>query len=250
MDKEYNLKNYKDDKFILYIDKKNTYKRKGINKKQRTINKIIELLEIGITDNIAKILVDVPSGRDKSEERKENKKIINEYLKKEIIESYTNKDIEQLVVRIDLYIYGIKNNLQYFRNPPVLFKKDLLLLLELLRIQLKAYINSNDEELINNFASIDIGNLTSEINNENDEENNSASIASSKSAFIEKYETVMRDKEMLKHELELLEDENKNLKKKCKLLDNELKRQKEENKKINKDKEILDRKNKYISSLF
>jgi hypothetical protein len=246
MNKEY----VKDDKIVLYINKKNTYKRKNTDKKQNQINKIIDLLEIGIVDDIAKKLVENPIGKDKTEERKEIKKIINEYLKKEIIESYTNKDIEQLITRIELYIYGIKNNLPYFKNPPILFKRDLLLLLELLFNQLKAYINSNDEELINNFASIDISNLTSELNHGDNETDNNTSVVSSKSAFIEKYETIIRDKQMLKHELELLEDENKNLKEKCKLIEDELKIQKEENRKLNKDKEILERKNKYISSLF
>ena len=244
MNKEY------DDKIVLYINKKNTYKRKNTDIKQNKINKIIDLLEIGIVDDIAKILVENPIGKDKTDERKEIKRIINEYLKKEIIESYTNKDIEQLITRIELYIYGIKNNLQYFKNPPILFKRDLLLLLELLFNQLKSYINSNDEELINNFASIDISNLISEINYEDNETDNNTSVVSSKSAFIEKYETIIRDKQMLKHELELLEDENKNLKEKFKLIENELKIQKEENRKLNKDKEILERKNKYISSLF
>lgn len=122
MNKEY----IKDDKIILYINKKNTYKRKNTNKKQ--FNKIIELLEIGIVDDIAKVLVDNPIGKDKSAERKEIKKIINEYLKKEIIESYTNKDIEQLITRIELYMYGIKNNLPYFKNPPILFKKRLVII--------------------------------------------------------------------------------------------------------------------------
>jgi hypothetical protein len=245
MNKEY------DDKIILYINKKNTNKRKNTDKKQNQINKIIDLLEIGIVDDIAKFLVETPIGKDKSDERKEIKRIINEYLKKEIIESYSNKDIEQLITRIELYIYGIKNNLQYFKNPPILFKRDLLLLLELLFNQLKSYINSNDEELINNFASIDISNLTSELNDENNEtDNNNTSVVSSKSAFIEKYETIIRDKQMLIHELELLEDENKKLKEKCKLIEDELKIQKEENRKLNKDKEILERKNKYISSLF
>lgn len=245
MSKEYN------DKIILYINKKNINKNKNANKKQNQINKIIDLLEIGIVDDIAKILVENPIGKDKTDERKEIKRIINEYLKKEIIESYSNKNIEQLITRIELYIYGIKNNLQYFKNPPILFKKDLLLLLELLFNQLKSYINSNDEELINNFASIDIGNLTSELNDENNEtDNNNTSVVSSKSAFIEKYETIIRDKQMLTHEVELLEDENKKLKEKYKLIEDELKIQKEENKKLNKDKEILERKNKYISSLF
>lgn len=244
MSKEYN------DKIMKYINKKNI-KNKNANKKQNQINKIIDLLEIGIVDDIAKILVENPIGKDKTDERKEIKRIINEYLKKEIIESYSNKDIEQLITRIELYIYGIKNNLQYFKNPPILFKKDLLLLLELLFSQLKSYINSNDEELINNFASIDIGNLTSELNDENNEtDNNNTSVVSSKSAFIEKYETIIRDKQMLTHEVELLEDENKKLKEKYKLIEDELKIQKEENKKLNKDKEILERKNKYISSLF
>lgn len=238
-------------KIILYINKKNTNKRKNTDKKQNQINNIIDLLEIGIVDDIAKVLVENPIGKDKSDERKDIKRIINEYLKKEIIESYSNKDIEQLITRIELYIYGIKNNLQYFKNPPILFKRDLLLLLELLLNQLKSYINSNDEELINNFASIDISNLTSELNDENNEtDNNNTSVVSSKSAFIEKYETIIRDKQMLTHELELLEDENKKLKEKCKLIEDELKIQKEENRKLNKDKEILERKNKYISSLF
>ncbi len=245
-----NKENVKDDKIDLYINKKNTYKKKDINKKTKQINKIIDLLEIGIVDNIAKILVENPIGKDKSEERKGIKKLINEYLKKEIIESYTNKDIEQLITRIELYTYGIKNNLQYFKNPPVLFKKDLLLLLELLCNQLKAYIDSNDEDLINNFAYIDISNLIVEVNNEDNEKDNNTSVVSSKSAFIEKYETIIRDKQMLKHELELLEDENKNLKEKCKSIEDELKKQKEENRKLNKDKDILERKNKYMSSLF
>jgi hypothetical protein len=245
-----NKENVKDDKIDLYINKKYTYKKKDINKKTKQINKIIDLLEIGIVDNIAKVLVENPIGKDKTEERKEIKKLINEYLKKEIIESYTNKDIEQLITRIELYIYGIKNNLQYFKNPPVLFKRDLLLLLELLCNQIKAYKNSNDEELINNFASIDIGNLIVEVAHEDNEKDNNTSVVSSKSAFIEKYETIIRDKQMLKHELELLEDENKNLKEKCKFIEDELKKQKEENRKLNKDKEILERKNKYISSLF
>lgn len=244
MNKEY------DDKIVLYINKKNTYKRKNTDIKQNQINKIIDLLEIGIVDDIAKILVENPIGKDKTDERKEIKRIINEYLKKEIIESYTNKDIEQLITRIELYIYGIKNNLQYFKNPPILFKRDLLLLLELLFNQLKSYINSNDEELINKFASIDISNLTSELNHENNETDNNTSVVSSKSAFIEKYETIIRDKQMLTHELELLEYENKKLKEKCKLIEDELKIQKDENRKLNKDKDILERKNKYISSLF
>lgn len=240
----------KDNKIVLYFNKKNTYKKKNIDKKQKQINKIIDLLEIGIIDDIAKVLIETPMGKDKNEERKEIKKIINEYLKKEIIESYTNKDIDQLITRIELYKYGIKNNLQYFKNPPILFKRDLLLLLELLCNQLKSYINSNDEDLINNFASIDISNLTIDINYEEKLDDNNTSIVTSKSAFIEKYDTIIRDKQMLKHELELLEDENKKLKEKCKLIEDELKKQKEENKKLNKDKEILVRKNKYINSLF
>lgn len=239
----------KDNKIVLYFNKKNTYKKKNIDKRQKQINKIIDLLEIGIIDDIAKVLVETPIGKDKNEERKKIKKIINEYLKKEIIESYTNKDIDQLITRIELYKYGIKNNLQYFKNPPVLFKRDILLLLELLCNQLKSYINSNDEDLINNFASIDISNLTIDVNYEENGDDNT-SIVSSKSSFIEKYETIIRDKQMLKHELELLEDENKKLKEKCKLIEDELKKQKEENKKLNKDKEILIRKNKYINSLF
>lgn len=239
----------KDNKIVLYFNKKNTYKKKNIDKRQKQINKIIDLLEIGIIDDIAKVLVETPIGKDKNEERKKIKKIINEYLKKEIIESYTNKDIDQLITRIELYKYGIKNNLQYFKNPPVLFKRDILLLLELLCNQLKSYINSNDEDLINNFASIDISNLTIDVNYEENGDDNT-SIVSSKSSFIEKYETIIRDKQMLKHELELLEDENKKLKEKCKLIEDELKKQKEENKKLNKDKEILVRKNKYINSLF
>jgi hypothetical protein len=244
-----NTNDVKNNKIVLYFNKKNTYKKKNIDKRQKQINKIIDLLEIGIIDDIAKVLVETPIGKDKNEERKEIKKIINEYIKKEIIESYTNKDIDQLITRIELYKYGIKNNLQYFKNPPVLFKRDILLLLELLCNQLKSYINSNDEDLINNFASIDISNLTIDVNYEENGDDNT-SIVSSKSAFIEKYETIIRDKQMLKHELELLEDENKKLKEKCKLIEDELKKQKEENKKLNKDKEILVRKNKYINSLF
>lgn len=243
-------KDVENNKIVLYFNKKNTYKKKNIDKRQKQINKIIDLLEIGIIDDIAKVLVEIPMGKDKTEERKEIKKIINEYLKKEIIESYINKDIDQLITRIELYKYGIRNDLQYFKNPPVLFKRDILLLLELLCNQLKSYINSNDEDLINNFESIDIGNLTNDFNYEDNEEDNNTSVVSSKSAFIEKYETIIRDKQMLKHELELLEDDNKKLKEKCKLIEDELKRQKEENKKLNKDKEILIRKNKYINSLF
>lgn len=243
-------KDVENNKIVLYFNKKNTYKKKNIDKRQKQINKIIDLLEIGIIDDIAKVLIEMPMEKDKNEERKEIKKIINEYLKKEIIESYINKDIDQLITRIELYKYGIKNNLQYFKNPPVLFKRDILLLLELLCNQLKSYINSNDEDLINNFVSIDIGNLTNDFNYEENEEDNNTSVVSSKSAFIEKYETIIRDKQMLKHELDLLEDENKKLKEKCKLIEDELKKQKEENKKLNKDKEILIRKNKYINSLF
>src|ERR1700680_1684112 len=107
-----------------YINKKNTNRKKI--KKRKDFDKALDLLEIGIISDIAEIMARNPIGRDKSYERKENKKIIEDFLKKEIIESYNIEefDYEQFITKINLYIYGFENSLLYFKTPTILFKKD------------------------------------------------------------------------------------------------------------------------------
>lgn len=209
-----------------YINKNNKKK----NNKKNSFNKALDLLEIGIISDIAEILVKNPKGRDKSEERKKNKKIIEDFLKKEIIDSYNfeNFDYEQFLEKVNLYIYGLENSLLYFRTPTSLLKKDLILSLMLLRNIIKSFIeiNDNNKNLINKYISIDILNLVSDINLNDDieeKEDDTFSISSSKSGISEKYETILRDKQMLEHEKEILENDKRSLENKNKelLIENE-----------------------------
>lgn len=225
---------------INNINKYININKKSKNNRKNDFNKALDLLEIGIISDIAEIIVKNPKGRDKSEERKKNKKIIEDFLKKEIIDSYNfeNFDYEQFLEKINLYIYGLENSLLYFRTPTSLFKKDLTLSLMLLRNIILSFIeiNENNKNLINKYISIDILNLVSDINlsdNIEEKDHDIFSISSSKSGISEKYETILRDKQMLEHEKEILENDKRSLENKNKELLIENEKLKKKNKILN-----------------
>ena len=229
-----------------YINKNN---RKNNKRNKNDFNKALDLLEIGIIGDIAEIMLKNIKGKDKSEERKKNKKKIEDFLKKEIIDSYNfkNFEYEQFLTKINLYIYGLENSLPYFRTPTSLFKKDITLSLMLLRNIIKSFIdvNENDKNLINKYMSVDILNLISDINlNDNIEEKDEdiISITSSKSGISEKYETILRDKQMLEHEIESLKNDKRNL-------ENKLKEFLIENEKLKKNNKILNEKYNLINKM-
>jgi hypothetical protein len=241
-----NYKELKDE--INNINKYINKNKKKDKKTKNDFNKALDLLEIGIISDIAEIMVKNPKGRDKSEERKNNKKIIEDFLKKEIIDSYnlSDFDYEQFLTKINLYIYGLENSLLYFRTPTSLFKKDITLSLMLLRNIIKSFIeiNDNDKNLINKYISVDILNLVSDINlNDNEEKDDDiVSIISSKSGISEKYETILRDKQMLEHEKEVLENDKRSL-------ENKIKEILIENEKLKKNNKILNEKYKLINKM-
>lgn len=241
-----NYKELKDE--INYINKYINENKKKSKKNKNDFNKALDLLEIGIISDIAEIMIKNPKGRDKSEERKNNKKIIEDFLKKEIIDSYNLEhfDYEQFLSKINLYIYGLENSLLYFKTPTSLFKKDILLSLMLLRNIIKSFveINDNDKKLINKYISVDILNLVSDINLDNNEDpdNDIVSIMSSKSGISEKYEIILRDKQILEHENEVLENDKRSL-------ENKIKEILMENEKLKKDNKILNEKYKLINKM-
>lgn len=241
-----NYKEFKDE--INNINKYINKNKKKDKKTKNDFNKALDLLEIGIISDIAEIMIKNPKGRDKSEERKNNKKIIEDFLKNEIIDSYnlSDFDYEQFLTKINLYIYGLENSLLYFRTPTSLFKKDITLSLMLLRNIIKSFIeiNDNDKNLINKYISVDILNLISDINlNDNEEKDDDiVSIISSKSGISEKYETILRDKQMLEHEKEVLENDKRSL-------ENKIKEILIENEKLKKNNKILNEKYKLINKM-
>jgi hypothetical protein len=84
------------------------------------------LEEIGIVDNIANILI-------KKKITKDEKKLINEYIKEQLNYSYDieNFDYQSFLCILNLYLYGFENSLVYFRTINTFIKKDLLIKLTL-----------------------------------------------------------------------------------------------------------------------
>src|ERR1700730_3787986 len=105
-----------------YINTKKTKKSKN---KKPDVFKIIELEEIGITSNIANLLL-------KRKLLKDEKKIVDEYLKDQIkvsydLENFENIGYEVFLNILNFYLYGLENSLPYFRSLNAFIKKDILI---------------------------------------------------------------------------------------------------------------------------
>lgn len=152
--------NNKNESIFNYINTKN-YRKKN---KKADIFKIIELEEIGIDNNIAELLI-------KRKITKEEKNIIDNYLKKQIKNSYNLDDFDNdlFLCIINLYLYGFENSLPYFRNINSFIKKDILIRLMLYKNVLDSFSADTIKNDIYNIKDF-IENLIKQDDEKNNEE--------------------------------------------------------------------------------
>lgn len=204
-----------------YINKKKTKK----NRKKNDVFMVIELEEIGIPDNIANLLI-------KKKIAKDEKKIIDEYLKEQIkisydLENFEKHGYESFLNILNFYLYGLENSLIYFRNINAFIKKDIQIKFTLY----KNILDSCSRDVIMN----DINNIKEFINNliQDDKINDEDFYSESMSTFSYSSE-ISKKTDSLERDKDILQIENHNLQKECEKL-------KEENIKLKKQNEILEK---------
>lgn len=209
-----------------YINTKN-YRKKN---RKPDIFKIIELEEIGITNEIAQLLV-------KRKIEKHEKKQIDDYLKNQIKDSYNLDffDYQLFQTIINLYLYGLENSLPYFRNINSFIKKDILIKFMLYKNILDSCTPDTIKNDINNIKDF-INNLINQ-NDKNDNEDiylDGASTFSYTSDLGKTIDFIEREKDMLQMEYDDLQNRYNQIK--------------EENNKLKKQNELLEKRSKLASS--
>lgn len=224
-----NMTELRSNSIFNYINKRN-YRRK--TNKKADIFKIIELEEIGISNDIADLLV-------KNKITRDEKRIIDNYLKGKIKESY-NLDIfdnKLFLTIINFYLYGLENSLPYFRSMNSFIKKDILIKIMLY----KNILETCSHETIKN----DIENIKDYMEDllENDEKNNNENenIYSDKLSTFSYTSDISRTIDFIERERDILQIENNDLQNKYNQI-------KEENNKLKKQNELLEKRNSLTSS--
>lgn len=224
-----NITELRSNSIFNYINKRN-YRRK--TNKKADIFKVIELEEIGISNDIAELLV-------KNKITRDEKRIIDNYLKEKIKESY-NLDIfdnELFLTIINFYLYGLENSLPYFRSMNSFIKKDILIKIMLY----KNILETCSHETIKN----DIENIKDYMEDllENDEKNNNENenIYSDKLSTFSYTSDISRTIDFIERERDILQIENNDLQNKYNQI-------KEENIKLKKQNELLEKRNSLTSS--
>lgn len=215
----------KNDSIFNYINTKN-YRKKN---KKADIFKIIELEEIGIDNNIAELLI-------KRKITKEEKNIIDNYLKNQIKNSYNLDyfDNNLFLCIINFYLYGFENSLPYFRNINSFIKKDILIKLMLY----KNVLDSFEKDTIKN----DIYNIKDFIENliKQEDEKNNEEISDQISTFSYTSD-ISRTMDLIEREKDILQIEYNELQIKYNKI-------REENNKLKKQNEKLEKRNNLTSS--
>ena len=211
--------------------------RKRRNNKS-DFDKKVELLEIDVIDEVADILV-------KKKITKEEKQIVDKYLKKQIKYSYDidNFDNNVFLNLLNLYLYGIGNSLTYFKSKKAFIEKDILIKLTLY----KNILESFPEDLIKKYIKDDIDNINASIEELSiDKEvavlSDNLSTLSYKSSISNSFDLIERDKD-------IIEIENYNLQKKYETLDIKYNKIIEDYNKLKKDYEKIEKRNKILSKL-
>lgn len=212
------------------------------SRKRRNIksdfDKKVELLEIDVIDEVADILV-------KKKITKEEKQIVDKYLKMQIKYSYDieNFDNNVFLNLLNLYLYGIGNSLTYFKSKKAFIEKDILIKLTLY----KNILESFPEDLIKKYIKDDIDNINSSIeelsiDKEIADLSDNLSTLSYKSSISNSFDLIERDKD-------IMEIENYNLQKKYETLDIKHNKIIEDYNKLKKDYEKIEKRNKILSKL-
>lgn len=215
------------DSIFNYINTKKYRKKKD---KKADIFKIIELEEMDIPNDIAKLLI-------KRKIVKEEKKIIDDYLKEQIKHSYNLENFDNNIFLniLNLYLYGFENSLPYFRNISSFIKKDILIKFTLY----KNIIDSCSPDTIKN----DVYNIKEFIEDlmEKDGENNDVDFSSERVSTFSYSSDIGKTIDFIERERDILQIENNDLRTKYEQI-------KEENNKLRKQNEILEKRNKLTSS--
>lgn len=226
-----NQENKKD----IIFDHIESRKKKNV---KSDFDKKVELLEIDVIDDVADILI-------KKKITKEEKHIVDEYLKKQIKYSYDieNFDNNVFLNLLNLYLYGIGNSLTYFKSKKAFIEKDILIKLTLY----KNILESFSTDLIKKYIKEDIDNINKSIEEISiDKEivdlSDNLSTLSYKSSISNSIDLIERDKD-------IMEIENYNLQKQYETLDTKYNKIMEDYNKLKKDYEKTEKRNKILSKL-
>lgn len=226
-----NQENKKD----IIFDHIESRKKKNV---KSDFDKKVELLEIDVIDDVADILI-------KKKITKEEKHIVDEYLKKQIKYSYDieNFDNNVFLNLLNLYLYGIGNSLTYFKSKKAFIEKDILIKLTLY----KNILESFSTDLIKKYIKEDIDNINKSIeeisiNKEINDLSDNLSTLSYKSSISNSIDLIERDKD-------IMEIENYNLQKQYETLDIKYNKIMEDYNKLKKDYERTEKRNKILSKL-
>lgn len=226
-----NQENKKD----IIFDHIESRKKKNV---KSDFDKKVELLEIDVVDEVADILI-------KKKITKEEKHIVDEYLKKQIKYSYDieNFDNNVFLNLLNLYLYGIGNSLTYFKSKKAFIEKDILIKLTLY----KNILESFSTDLIKKYIKEDIDNINNSIEEISiDKEivdlSDNLSTLSYKSSISNSIDLIERDKD-------IMEIENYNLQKQYETLDTKYNKIMEDYNKLKKDYEKTEKRNKILSKL-
>lgn len=210
-------------------------KRKNV---KSDFDKKVELLEMDVVDEVADILI-------KKKITKEERQIVDEYLKEQIKYSYDieNFDNNVFLNLLNLYLYGFGNSLTYFKSKKTFIEKDILIKLTLY----KNILESFSDNLIKNYIKDDIDNINKSIeeltiDKKNTDLSDNISTLSYKSSISNSVELIERDKD-------IMEIENYNLQKKYETLEIKYNKIMEDYNKLKKDYEKLEKRNKILSKL-
>lgn len=210
-------------------------KRKNV---KSDFDKKVELLEMDVVDEVADILI-------KKKITKEERQIVDEYLKEQIKYSYDieNFDNNVFLNLLNLYLYGFGNSLTYFKSKKTFIEKDILIKLTLY----KNILESFSDDLIKNYIKDDIDNINKSIeeltiDKKNTDLSDNISTLSYKSSISNSVELIERDKD-------IMEIENYNLQKKYETLEIKYNKIMEDYNKLKKDYEKLEKRNKILSKL-
>ena len=226
-----NQENKKD----IIFDHIESRKKKNV---KSDFDKKVELLEIDVIDDVADILI-------KKKITKEEKHIVDEYLKKQIKYSYDieNFDNNVFLNLLNLYLYGIGNSLTYFKSKKAFIEKDILIKLTLY----KNILESFSTDLIKKYIKEDIDNINKSIeeisiDKEINDLSDNLSTLSYKSSISSSIDLIERDKD-------IMEIENYNLQKQYETLDTKYNKVMEDYNKLKKDYEKIEKRNKILSKL-
>lgn len=223
------------DKKDIIFDHIESRKKKNI---KSDFDKKVELLEIDVPDEIADILI-------KKKITKEEKHIVDGYLKKQIKYSYDIENFDDNIFLniLNLYLYGIGNSLTYFKSKKAFIEKDIIIKLTLY----KNILESFSTDLIKKYIIDDIDNINRSIeelsiDKEIKDLSDAFSTLSYKSSISNSIELIERDKD-------IMEIENYNLQKQYETLSIKYNKIIDDYNKLKKDYEKLEKRNKIISKL-